>query len=97
MSPGNAKCSMTSLADTKHIFRERLKFRSWLRPRAVSRLRARFAALGIICNNDDTKNCMRNRPINKMKNNITNTLGSSVVLLFYCSSEKLAKFNNLNY
>ena len=23
MLPGNAKCSMTSLADTKHIFRER--------------------------------------------------------------------------
>ena len=49
MLPGNAKCSMTSLADTKHIFRERkiylwsLEFRSWLRPRAVSRLRARFA------------------------------------------------------
>ena len=25
MLPGNAKCSMTSLADTKHIFRERKK------------------------------------------------------------------------
>ena len=54
MLPGNAKCSMTSLADTKHIFRERkiylrsLEFRSWLRPRAVSRLRARFARDKII-------------------------------------------------
>ena len=48
MLPGNAKCSMTSLADTKHIFREiniefRLEFRSWLRPRAVSRLHTHFA------------------------------------------------------
>ena len=52
MLPGNAKWSMTSLADTKHIFRERkiylfiylwsLEFRSWLRPHAVSRLRSRF-------------------------------------------------------
>ena len=48
MLPGNAKCSMTSLADTKHIFIERLifggiEFCSSLRPRAVNRLRARFA------------------------------------------------------
>ena len=40
MLPGNAKCSMTSVADTKHICRERkidlwsLEFRSRLRPRA---------------------------------------------------------------
>ena len=50
MLPGNAKWSMTSLADTKHIFRDlwSLEFRSWLRPRAVSRLRARFARDTII-------------------------------------------------
>ena len=46
--PGNVKCSMTSLTDTKHIFRERFIFRSWLRPRAVSRLRLRFARDKII-------------------------------------------------
>ena len=45
MLPGNAKCSMKSLADTKHILRGikfylwGLEFRSWLRPRAVNRLR----------------------------------------------------------
>ena len=54
MLPGNEKCFMTSLPDTKHIFRERkiylrnLEFLSWLRPRAVSRLRARFARNKII-------------------------------------------------
>ena len=32
MLPGNAKCSMTSLADTKHIFRER-KIYLFLKPR----------------------------------------------------------------
>ena len=54
MLPGNEKCFMTSLPDTKHIFRERkiylrnLEFRSWLRPRAVSRRRARFARNKII-------------------------------------------------
>ena len=54
MLPGNAKCSMTSLAGIKHIFIERkiylwgLKFRSWLRPRKVSRLLVRFARDEII-------------------------------------------------
>ena len=54
MLPGNEKCFMTSLPDTKHIFRERkiylrnLEFRKGLRPRAVSRLRARFARNKII-------------------------------------------------
>ena len=54
MLHGNAKCSMTSLAGTKHIFKERkiylwdLKFRSWLRPRTVSRLLVRFARDEII-------------------------------------------------
>ena len=48
MLPENAKCSMTPLADTKHIFREIFIFRSWLRPRAVSRLRSRFARDEII-------------------------------------------------
>ena len=43
MLPGNEKCFMTSLADTKS-----LEFRSWLRPRAVSRLCARFARDKII-------------------------------------------------
>ena len=32
MLPGNAKCSMTSLADTKHIFRER-KVYLFMKPR----------------------------------------------------------------
>ena len=32
MLPGNAKCSMTSLADTKHIFRER-KIYLFMKPR----------------------------------------------------------------
>ena len=48
MFPGNAKWSIkkryvTSLADTKHIFIDLwgIEFCSWLRPRAVSRLRAR--------------------------------------------------------
>ena len=44
MLPGNAKCSMTSLADTKNIYSWKdwwcIQFCSWLRPRAVSRLRA---------------------------------------------------------
>ena len=55
MLPGNEKCSMTkrymtSLADTKHIFIGlwRVEFCSWLRPRAVSRLRGRFARDEII-------------------------------------------------
>ena len=49
MLPGNAKCSMTSLADTKQsdLFMNP-RFRSWLRPHAVSRLRARFARDKII-------------------------------------------------
>ena len=32
MLPGNAKCSMTSLADTKHIFRE-IKIYLFMKPR----------------------------------------------------------------
>ena len=55
MLVGNAKCAMTkrhmtSLADTKHIFIDlwRIEFCSWLRPRAVRRLRARFARDDII-------------------------------------------------
>ena len=45
---------MASLPDTRHIFRERniylrnLELRSWLRPRAVSRLRTCFARNKII-------------------------------------------------
>ena len=44
------KWSITSLADTKHIFRDLwiLEFCSWLRPRAVSRLGVRFARDNII-------------------------------------------------
>ena len=58
MLPGNTKCSMTSLADTKNIYSwkdlRRIEFCSWLRPRAVSRLLAlrarrdyKVATLGI--------------------------------------------------
>ena len=49
MLPGYAKCSMTSLADTKHIFIERkiylwgIDLCIWLRPHAVHVMRARFA------------------------------------------------------
>ena len=54
MLPGNAYCSMTSLADPKHIFIERfiylwgIELCSWLRPRAFSRLCARLARDEII-------------------------------------------------
>ena len=52
MLPQNAKCSMTSLAATKNIYSWkdwwRIEFCSWLRPRQVSRLRARFARDEII-------------------------------------------------
>ena len=48
----NAKCCMTSLADTKNIYSWKdlwcIEFCSWLSPRAVSRLRARFARDEII-------------------------------------------------
>ena len=50
MLPGNAKCSMTSLADTKHIFTDlwRIEFCIWLRRRVVHVINARFVRDEII-------------------------------------------------
>ena len=59
MLPGNAKCSMTSLADAKHIFRER-----FMKPRISQLAKTRHGqqTARVLCVQQDYKVVSRGAP-----------------------------------